>query len=178
MFASVVSSDVGISSCVFTDSRVQTGCASSSSQTFSLGGGISIFRAGSVVLNETNVTHCRAIGVRQANNVLVGGGGIYVQDAESVALQSSVVSACSVEDAVSVRVLPCGGGAIGITNISAVRISNSNVYNNSDSSSSGAILLQQLTAESDMVVNVTNGSFLSSDTSISIVLPVLNISCG
>jgi hypothetical protein len=131
MFTSVIGTNVAIYSSVFTDSRVQTGCASSSSQTFSLGGGISIFRAGSVVLNETNVTNCRAIGVRQANNVLVGGGGSYVQGAESVTLESSFVSACSVEDAFSVLVLPCGGGAIGITNISAVQISNSNVYNNS-----------------------------------------------
>ncbi len=178
MFASVVSTDVAISSSVFFHSRVRTGCAASSSQTFSLGGGVSIFRAGSVVLNETNFTYCRAIGVRQAINVLVGGGGIYVQDVESVTLESSFVTACSVEDAFSVRVLPCGGGAIGITNVSAVRISNFNVYDNSDSSLSGAILLQQLTAESDMVVNVTNGSFLASNPSISTALPVLNISCG
>jgi hypothetical protein len=178
MFTSAIGTNVAIYSSVFTHSRVQTGCASSSSQTFSLGGGISIFRAGRVVLNETNVTHCRAIGVRQANNVLVGGGGSYVQGAESVTLESSFFSACSVEDAFSVLVLPCGGGAIGITNVSVVRISNSNVYNNSDSSLRGAILLQQLTAQSDIVVNVTDRSFLSSDPSISMVLPVLVISCG
>jgi len=121
---------------------------------------------------------CRASGVRNANNVLVGGGGIFVKDAESVTLESSFVSACSVEDAFSVRVLPCGGGAIGITNVPTVRISSSKVYNNSDSSLSGAILLQQLNAEAGMVVNITNGSLLSSDPSISALLPVLNISCG
>jgi hypothetical protein len=116
--------------------------------------------------------------VRNANNVLVGGGGIFVQGAESVTLESSFVSACSVEDAFSVPVLPCGGGAIGITNVSAVRISSSKVFNNSDSSLSGAILLQQLNAQAGIVVNIANGSHLSSDPSISVLLPVLNISCG
>jgi hypothetical protein len=178
VFVSVGSADVAISSSVVSDSHVQTRCAAPSSQTHSLGGGVSIFRAGNVVLNVTNVTFCRASGVRQAINVLVGGGGIFVQDAESVALQSSFVSACSIDDAFSVRVLPCGGGAIGITNVPAVQISSSKVYNNSDSSLSGAILLQQLNEQAGMVVNITNGSFLSSDPSISLLLPVLKISCG
>ena len=128
MFVSVGSADVAISFSVVSYSRVQTGCAAPLSQTHSLGGGVSIFRAGDVVLDATNVSFCRASGVRNANNVLVGGGGIFVQDAESVILESSFVSACSVDDAFSVRVLPCGGGAIGITNVTAVRISNSKVY--------------------------------------------------
>jgi hypothetical protein len=52
------------------------------------------------------------------------------------------------------------------------------MFNNSDSSSTAVIFLQQLDLESGMVVNITDGSVLSTDPSIRTDLPALNVSCG
>jgi hypothetical protein len=178
IFVSSFNVDVIVSSSVISHSSVRTGCATMSSKTYSLGGCISVFQARDVIVDSTNMLYCVAIGVPQANDVFVSGGGIFVQASESVTLESSFVASCSVEDAFSVRILICGGGGLGTKNVPLVRISDSAFYNNSDSSLTAVILLQQLDAELGMVVNITNGSALSTDPSISVMLPVLNMSCG
>jgi hypothetical protein len=178
LFISILRADVVVHSSFFSDCSVRTGCAAPSSQTYSLGGGVAIFRAGIVAIHATNVTYCRACGVRGAINVLVGGGGVFVQDTKSVSLFRSSISASSVEDAFSVRVVPSGGGAIFTKNISFVQLSNSKIYNNSDSASSGIIVLLQPISSSDLTVSITDGSIISTDLSMSMFLPILNIFCG
>jgi hypothetical protein len=178
IFVSSYNVDVIVSSSVISYSSVRTGCATMSSKTYSLGGSMSVFQARDVTVDSTNILYCVAVGVPQANDVFVSGGGIFVQASESLTLESSFVVSCSVEDAFSVRILTCGGGGMGTKNVHVVRISNSTFYNNSDSSLTAVILLQQLDLESGMVINITNRSALSTDPSISVTLPVLNISCG
>jgi hypothetical protein len=176
LYASVLGADVAISSSAISHSSTRTGCAASASETYSVGGGVAVVLARDVAITATNVTHCFTHGVSQAINVFVSGGGVFVQ-AESLSLESSSINSSGVEDAFSVRVVASGGGALGTKNVTAVRICNSRFYDNSDSSSTGVVLLQQLNLESGMVVNIS-GSVLSTDPSISIALPILNISCG
>jgi hypothetical protein len=178
VFVSAFNADLKISSSVFSDSSVNNDCTAPTSETYSLGGGLSIFRAGNVVVNKTNIMRCFARGVRQANNVFVSGGGVYIESSTSVTLESSVIAACGVQDAFAVGVLACGGGALGTRDVPAVRISNCMFLSNLDSCLAGVIFLQQLNLESTLTVDITNKSVLSTDPSISVALPVLNISCG
>jgi trimeric autotransporter adhesin len=178
VFLSVLTANTTIVYSSIRDSYVSSACTASLSQTFSLGGGISVNQAGNVVINSTNISQCVARGNRQAINVFVSGGGVFVQSSASVTLENSFVGSSGVEDAFSARVVACGGGAIGTMNVSIVRLSNSKLHNNSDSSLSGVALLQQLDLESGMVVNITNESALTTNPAINDALPALNISCG
>jgi hypothetical protein len=179
VFVSALDQNTTVSDCVMSFCFVRTGCGAMTSEAYSLGGGISIFRAGDVMIDTTILTNCLAGGIStQANNVFVSGGGIFVQASKSFTLQSSEVSSCRVENAFSVRLPACGGGAIGTKNVSMIRISSSAVFNNSDSSLTGSVFLQQPSETFVMIVDIINGSNLSADPSISTVLPVLNIYCG
>lgn len=178
LFVSILSSNLVISSSFISNSSVRTGCAASSSETYSVGGGVSVFQASAVLIKSTQVMSCFAIGVPQAINVFVSGGGIFVQNSALFALENSSITSSGVEAAFSDRVLACGGGALATRNVPAIRISNSTMYNNSDSSSTAVTFLQQLNLESGMVVNITDGSVLSTNPSIRTDLPALNISCG
>jgi hypothetical protein len=113
---------------------------------------MSIFQAGHVKLTSTNFTRCHAQGVPQSNNVFVSGGGLHIQAADSFSFQNGFISNCSVDDAFS-TFLQSGGGALSTQNVSVVRISDSIFLDNSDSSFSGSIVLQQL--KEDCGMNVT-----------------------
>jgi hypothetical protein len=175
VYASLLTANVVVSQSAISHSSVQTLCAAPSLETYSLGGGLAVVRAADVVIDSIDVTNCAARGIAQANNVFVSGGGIFVKDSRSFALKNSVINGSRVEDAFSVF-LTCGGGALSTKNISAVEISSSKFYENSDSSTTGVVLLQQL--DTGMVVNMTNGTVLSTDPSLSAILPALNITCG
>jgi hypothetical protein len=156
----------------FTNCSAVVKCAASIS-TYSLGGGLSIMKAGKVSVTSTNFTSCSAQGVPQANNVLVSGGGLQVQTSDSLILQNCLISGCSVLNAVS-TFLPSGGGALGTQNVSAVNISWSNFRGNTDSSATGTIFLQHLEDGSAMDVRFDH-SFVSVEPSST---PAVSISCG
>jgi hypothetical protein len=173
VFALVPSLVVDVIASVFTNATASTSCAASSSSTYSLGGGMSIFQAGNVKVTSTKFTRCRAQGVPQSTNVFVSGGGLHIQASDSFLFQNGSITDCSVRDAFS-TFLQCGGGALGTQNISFIRISDSIFRDNSDSSSSGSIVLQHF--KDDLGMNVTM------DRSLVLVqpsnTPALNISCG
>jgi hypothetical protein len=178
-YVSILNADVIILSSIISDSSVRTGCATlSSSETYSLGGGLSVFRARNILINSTIFSYCLAVGISRAINVFVSGGGVFVKESESVMLESSFITESRVADAFPVGVVACGGGGIGTKNVPLVWISNSTFYNNSDSCLTAVIFLQQLNLDPGMVVVITSGSIISTDPSISVFLPVLNMSCG
>jgi hypothetical protein len=174
---SVFDVEVRLVSSFFFDSSVKSDCAASSSETYSVGGGLSVLRAKSVIIANAYVMRCVARGIWQATNIMVSGGGIFIQNVTSVTILNSLISECGVENALTAGVAVCGGGALCTTHVAAVQISNSRVFNNFDSCLSGVIFLQQLSMGSDLFVGIDH-SVLTTDPSISVALPVLNISCG
>jgi len=177
LFNSIASINVNISFTSFFNTSAVVSCAAFSQNTYSLGGGVSIFNASSVSFMSCNFIGCRAQGVPQATNVFVSGGGIHVQAADSVILQKCIIIACSVVDAFS-TFLQSGGGALGIRNVPNVCILNSNILNNSDASMTGSIFLQQSTPQlqsfSDMSVEIFDSIISTAPSSV----PALNVSCG
>jgi hypothetical protein len=181
VFVSALNADLMISSSVFFNASVSNECAAPASETYSLGGGLSVFQAGNVIINATNFTRCFARGIRQSTNVFVSGGGLFIQNSTSVTLKSSAIAASGVLDAsftAGVLASPCGGGAMGTRDVFAVRISDCTFHNNSDSCLTGVVFLQQLILGKHLTVDIANKSVISTDPSISVALPVLNISCG
>jgi hypothetical protein len=130
-------------------------------------------KAGTVSVNATNFTNCSAQGVLQANNVFVSGGGLQVQASSSLILHNCYIGDCSVRRAFS-TFLSSGGGAVGTQNVSSVRISGSSFRDNTDSSLTGTIFLQQLEDGSTMDVRFDQ-SLVSVGPSST---PALNVSCG
>jgi hypothetical protein len=173
VFALVHSLAVEFVANLFSNATSNTACASSSSSTYSLGGGMCIFQAGNVNLRSTNFTRCLAQGVSQSNNVFVSGGGLHVQASDSFSFQNGLISDCGVRDAFS-TFLQSGGGALGTQNVSFVEISDSIFRDNSDSSSSGSIFLQQLKNDRGMNVTMDRSHVLNEPSNT----PALNISCG
>jgi hypothetical protein len=173
VFALVPSLAVYIFSSSFSNSSAAVQCAAFSSSTYSLGGGMSIFQAGNVSVTSTNFTRCRALGVRQSTNVFVSGGGLHVQASGSFLFQKGSITNCSVDSAVS-TFLQSGGGALSTQNVSVVQISDSIFCDNSDSSFSGILLLQQLKDDSGMNVAMDRTLVLIEPSNV----PALNISCG
>ena len=157
----------------FTNSSASVQCSAFSSSTYSLGGGMSIFQAGNVNLTSTNFTGCIAQGVRQSNNVFASGGGIHIQAADSFLFQSGSITNCSIRDAFS-TFLQSGGGAFSTQNVSNVQISDSIFCDNSDSSSSGSIVLQQFRDDCGMNVTINRSRVLIEPSNT----PPMNISCG
>jgi hypothetical protein len=164
---------VDVVSSNFSNSNAVVQCAASSSSSYSVGGGISIFQSGKINVLSTFFTGCFAQGVLQSANVFVSGGGLHVQASDSLFLQNCVIIDCSVLNAFS-TFLQSGGGALATQNVSSVRISDSFFKNNTDSSSTGTIFLQQLIDSSAMNV-VFDRSVVVVQPSIT---PALNVSCG
>jgi hypothetical protein len=177
IFASIFRANLRITLSSISDASVTNDCAAPRSQTYSAGGGLAVLQAGSAFIDSTLFLRCVAKGVRKGTNVLVAGGGIYIQRSSLFTLQNSLITASGVNDAFSGAVVACGGGAFGTRHVPAIRIYNCTIYNNSDSCSSGVILLQHLDLQSDLIVDIRH-SIASTDPSMSAVLPVLNISCG
>jgi hypothetical protein len=165
---------------IFTNSSVEAlGAAPSSlSRAQCLGGGLSVIHAGSVAVKSSHFLNCRARGIVEANNVRVSGGGVYVQGSQSLTLESTSVASSSVAHALSPALLLSGGGALCSHNVPLVILSDSAFFNNSDSSLTAVVFMLQQCMECGMLVNITNGSILSTSPSISTTLPALNISCG
>jgi hypothetical protein len=105
--------------------------------------------------------------------VFVSGGGVHIQASDSFVFQNGSITDCSVLDAFS-TFLQSGGGALSTQNVSAVQISDSIFRDNSDSSSSGSIVLQQLKDDSGMNVTMHRSLVLIEPLNT----PALNISCG
>ncbi len=173
VFALVPSLAVHFIASLFTNATVKTTCGASSLSTYSLGGGMSIFQAGNVNVTSTNFTRCHAQGVLQSTNVFVSGGGLHVQASDSFSFQNGSITCCSVRSAVS-TFLQSGGGALSTQNVSIVQIYDSFFRDNSDSSSSGILLLQQLKDDRGMDVTMDRSLVLIEPSST----PALNISCG
>ena len=134
---------------------------------------MSVFQAGNVNVTSTNFTRCHAQGVLQSNNVFVSGGGLHVQASDSFLFRNGSITNCSVLDAFS-TFLQSGGGALSTQNVSVVQISDSIFRDNSDSSSSGILLLQQLKDNRGMNVTMDRTLVLIEPSNT----PALNISCG
>jgi hypothetical protein len=134
---------------------------------------MSIFQAGNIIVTSTNFTSCAAQGVPQSANVFVSGGGLHVQASDSFFFQNGSITNCSVRSAVS-AFLQSGGGALGAQNVSLVEITGSIFRDNSDSSSSGIIFLQQLQDDRGMNVTMDRSLVFVQPSST----PALNISCG
>jgi hypothetical protein len=164
---------VDVVSSNFSNSNAVVQCAASSSSSYSVGGGLSIFQSGKINVLSTVFTGCFAQGVPQSANVFVSGGGLHVQASDSLFLRNCVVFNCSVLNATS-TFLQCGGSALATQNVSSVRISDSFFSDNTDSSSTGTIFLQQLIDSSAMNV-VFDRSVVVVQPSIT---PALNVSCG
>jgi hypothetical protein len=173
VFALVPSLSVEFFSSYFSNSSTAVQCAAFSSSTYSLGGGMSIFQAGSVNVTSTNFTGCRAQGVPQSNNVFVSGGGIHIQASDSFVFQNGSITNCSVLDAFS-TFLQSGGGALSTQNASVVQISDSIFRDNSDFSFTGGIFMQQLKDDRGMNVTMDRTRVLLEPSTT----PALNISCG
>jgi len=173
VFARVPSLAVDFIASLFSNATATTTCGASSLSTYSLGGGMSIFQAGNVNVTFTNFTGCHAQGVPQSNNVFVSGGGLHIQASVSFLFQKGTITNCSVRHAFS-TFLQSGGGALSTQNVSIVQISDSIFRDNSDSSSSGILFLQQL--QEDCGMNVTmHWSLVLIEPSIT---PAFNVSCG
>jgi hypothetical protein len=173
VFALVPFFAVDFFSSTFANATVTTTCAASSSSTYSLGGGMSIFQAGQVSVTSTNFTSCHAQGVPQSNNIFVSGGGIHIQASDSFLFQNGSITNCRVRDAFS-TFLQSGGGALSTQNVSIVLISDSIFRDNSDSSYSGSVFLQQLKDDRGMNVTIDRSLVFVQPSST----PALNISCG
>jgi hypothetical protein len=173
VFALVPSLTVDFFSNSFSNSSASVQCSAFASSTYSLGGGMSIFQAGNVKVTSTNFTGCFAQGVRQSTNVFVSGGGLHIQASDSFVFQNGSITDCSVRNAFS-TFLQNGGGAFSTQNVSNVQISDSIFRDNSDLSSSGSILLQQLEDDRGMNVTMDRSHVLNEPSNT----PALNISCG
>jgi hypothetical protein len=173
VFALVPSLAVEFFASVFSNATASTTCAAPSYSTYSLGGGISIFHAGNVNVTSTNFTGCFAQGISQSNNVFVSGGGLHIQASDSFLFQNGLMTNCSVLHAFS-TFLQSGGGALSTQNVSLVQISDSIFRDNSDSSFTGSIFLQQLKDDCGMNVTMDRSLVLVQPSST----PALNISCG
>jgi hypothetical protein len=134
---------------------------------------MSIFQAGNVNVTSTNFTRCHAQGVPQSTNVFVSGGSLHVQASDSFLFQNGSITNCRVLEAFS-TFLQSGGGALSTQNVSVVQISDSIFRDNSDSSSSGILLLQQLKDDRGMNVTMDRTLVLIEPSAT----PALNITCG
>jgi hypothetical protein len=173
VFALVPSLAVDFIASVFSNATASTTGAASSSSTYNLGGGISIFQAGNVYTTSTNFTRCHAQGLPQSNNILVSGGGLHIQDSDSFFFQYGSIINCSVDSAFS-TFLQSGGGALRTQNVPFVQISESSFRDNSDSSFSGIISVQQSRHELGMNVTMDRSLVFVKPS----ITPGLYISCG
>ena len=112
----------------------------------SIGGGLSVRNASSVMVSKCQFLSCSAIGSTDSNAFFVSGGAISVINVSSLSVADSIVLSCSVSNAIasSTVMFICGGGAIGIQNAWTVYISNSLIRGSRDSCNSGHILLMQM----------------------------------
>jgi hypothetical protein len=173
VFALVLSLTVEFFESIFSNATANSACGSSSSSTYTLGGGMSIFQAGNVNVTSSNFTSCRSEGVPQSTNVFVSGGGLHVQAYDFFSFQNGSMTNCSVLDAFS-TFLQSGGGALSTQNASVVQISDSIFRDNSDSSFTGSIFLQQLKDDRGMNVTMHRSLVLIEPSNTA----ALNISCG
>ncbi|TEB14985.1 hypothetical protein C9890_0636, partial [Perkinsus sp. BL_2016] len=173
IFASMPTALVGILSTSFFNTSAVVNCAASSLSSYSLGGGVSIFNAGDVSVASSSFSNCYAQGLRQSNNVFVSGGGVHVQAAESLVVHNCTIVRCSLSNAFS-SFSQSGGSALGAQNVSSIRILGSSFFNNSDSSQTGTVLLQQGQPGVSMNVSIDSSSMflLPSDG------PALNVNCS
>jgi hypothetical protein len=173
MFSSVPSLHIEFISSIFANSSAVVSSASSASSAYSVGGCLSVLQAGNVSITSTHFTSCVAQGVPQATNVFVSGGGLHVQASDALFLNNCSISSCSVLGAFS-SFVQCGGGAMGTQNVPSVQIFGSNFRDNSDSSATGSIFLQQLKDSSVMDVVFNRSAVFVRPSST----PALNVSCG